>query len=71
MKGTGAGVKGAGVKVKGAGAKIARPHLHRAGHGEQANNGARHAGEPQNGARHEGMSAPYVQPKPKSGDEGE
>jgi hypothetical protein len=73
MKGSGAGVKGAGVKAKGAGVKIARPHLHRAGHGEreQAQNGARHAGEPQNGAWHEGMSAPYVQPKPKSGDEGE
>lgn len=69
MKGTGSGVKGTGVK--GAGVRIARPHLHRAGHGEQPENGARHAGESQNGAPHVGMSAPYVQPKPKSGDEGE
>jgi hypothetical protein len=93
-KGTGSGAKASGVKgtgVKGAGVRIARPHLHRAGHGEQpengarragesengaryageSENGARHAGESQNGARHVGMSAPHVQPKPKSGDEGE
>ena len=57
--GFGAGVKGAGVK--GSGVKISRPHLHRAGHGEHS----------QNGARHVGMSAPSVQPKPKDGDEGE
>jgi len=77
MNGHGAGVKGtgfgSGVKGTGfgSGVKIARPHLHRSGHGEQPENAARHAGESQNGARHAGMSAPYVQPKPKSGDEGE
>ena len=74
MKGTGSGAKASGVKgtgVKGAGVRIARPHLHRAGHGEQPENGAWRAGESQNGARHVGMSAPYVQPEPKSGDEGE
>jgi hypothetical protein len=57
--GFGTGMKGAGVK--GTGVKIARPHLHRAGHGEQS----------QNEAPHVGMSAPSVQPKPKESDEGE
>jgi hypothetical protein len=53
------GVRKHGVRVNGhgTGMKISRPHIHRWSHADHAHNGSRHAG----------MTAPYVQPKPKNG----
>lgn len=54
------GVRKHGVRVNGhgTGMKISRPHIHRWNHADHSHNGSRHVG-------HAGMTAPYVQPKPK------
>jgi hypothetical protein len=60
------GVRKHGVRVNGHSVRIGRPnlHVHRSNHANHSNNS-------QHEAYHGGMSAPYVQPKPKNEGEGE
>jgi hypothetical protein len=64
--------RGHGVRVNGHGVRLGRPHLRVNGtdHTDHADHTDR-TDRTDHAARHGGMSAPYVQPKPKNGSEEE